>query len=153
MKRYILGLQESQWKFLSLVLLFACGGILLDQYFHWKESNVECLFVQDSIRYFATLTGKSHKPSVAPSDSAFHPNHPTRKTNRLLPGQKISINTAGEEELELIPGIGPVLARSIVNHRRSRGFFTHPNDLLEVKGIGPKKLEKILPYISLENNP
>jgi competence protein ComEA len=47
---------------------------------------------------------------------------------------KIDLNTAGVEELQTLPGIGPALARRIVEHRREHGPFRRVEDLLEVKG-------------------
>lgn len=55
----------------------------------------------------------------------------------------IDINTAGLEELDGLPGIGPALARRIVVERQLHGPFTSADDLRRVKGIGPKKLEAI----------
>ena len=59
----------------------------------------------------------------------------------LLDG--IDLNTAGPEELELLPGVGKVLARRILDYRTQQGGFTQMEQLLEVKGIGPKTLERI----------
>jgi competence protein ComEA len=53
------------------------------------------------------------------------------------------LNTATEKELQSIKGIGPVLAARIIAGRP----YKTVNDLLEVKGIGPKRLEKIRPYV------
>lgn len=55
----------------------------------------------------------------------------------------IPINTAAAPQLEQLPGIGPVLAQSIVEHRERYGPFQQLEDLLEVEGIGPAKLEAI----------
>lgn len=55
----------------------------------------------------------------------------------------IPINTAAAPQLEQLPGIGPVLAQSIVEHRERYGPFQQLEDLLEVEGIGPAKLEGI----------
>ncbi len=60
----------------------------------------------------------------------------------------IDPNTASSNELQTLSGIGPVIARRIIVHRNTHGPFTTPDDLLNVKGIGPKKLEKIKPYIT-----
>jgi competence protein ComEA len=58
-------------------------------------------------------------------------------------GELIRINTATAAELEELPGIGPVLARNIVEHRQAHGPFATPEDLLNVSGIGPSTLESI----------
>jgi len=55
----------------------------------------------------------------------------------------LDLNTAGKEELMFINGIGPMLAERIIAGRP----YKTVDDLLEVKGIGSKKLEKIRPYV------
>ncbi len=69
---------------------------------------------------------------------------------RLLTlGLAVDLNTASEEDLEALPGIGPALAGRIVAYRRAHGPFRRMEDLLQVSGIGPQNLEKIKPYLSL----
>jgi competence protein ComEA len=53
---------------------------------------------------------------------------------------RIAINRASARDLEALPGIGPSLAKRIVEERARSGPFRAPRDLLRVKGIGPKKL-------------
>jgi competence protein ComEA len=53
------------------------------------------------------------------------------------------------EELERLPGIGPVLARRIVEDRGRNGQYRRLEDLLRVKGIGPKKLKKLRPHLQV----
>jgi competence protein ComEA len=65
----------------------------------------------------------------------------------------VDINTASMEELDTLPGIGPVTAQAIVEHRETRGKFTSPEDLLQVRGIGPKKLAAILGHITVPKQP
>lgn len=62
---------------------------------------------------------------------------------------KVNINTADEDELMTLKGIGEVRARNIVEDRKKNGRFTSPRDLLRVNGIGEKTLEKILPQITV----
>lgn len=64
-------------------------------------------------------------------------------------GQLVSINSAPEEELITLPGIGPVMAARIIEYRTNQGFFQSIDDLTKVKGIGPKTLEKLRPLICL----
>ncbi len=61
---------------------------------------------------------------------------------------KVNINTASKEELESLPGIGPTLAQRIIEYREENGPFSSAEDLLNVKGIGEKKLEKIKDQIT-----
>lgn len=63
--------------------------------------------------------------------------------------KKININTASEDLLTSVPGIGPVTAKSIVKYRNENGKLTSLDNLLEIKGIGPKKLAKIKQYINI----
>lgn len=52
----------------------------------------------------------------------------------------LDLNTASAEELTALPGIGPELARRIVEYRETAGAFTTVEELLEVPGIGETKL-------------
>lgn len=63
---------------------------------------------------------------------------------------KYDLNQASMEELEKIPGIGPALAKRILDWRKAHGPFEKPEDLLQVKGIGAKTLEKIQPFIYIQ---
>jgi comEA protein len=61
--------------------------------------------------------------------------------------RKLDINVAGEEQLVILPGIGPKKARAIVDWRNSNGLFENVEDLTIVHGIGPKTLEGLKPYV------
>ena len=62
----------------------------------------------------------------------------------------VNINTADAAQLALLPGIGPKAADSIISYRSSEGAFASIDDLVKVKGIGQKTLEKLRPYLSLK---
>jgi competence protein ComEA len=61
---------------------------------------------------------------------------------------KIDVNLCNRLELEHLPGIGPKLAERIIASRDSEGPFATERDLLRVKGIGPKLLAKMSPYLA-----
>lgn len=61
----------------------------------------------------------------------------------------VNINTASQDALEEINGVGPAKAAAIVKDRDTNGQFTSKEDLTRVKGIGPKLLEKIKDDIEL----
>src|SRR5690606_1678075 len=61
----------------------------------------------------------------------------------LLLGRPIDLNEATLEELQALPGIGPGLARRIVEERERRGPFTSLEDLARVRGIGPARVDAL----------
>ena len=61
----------------------------------------------------------------------------------------ISINQAEKEEFMALPGIGEVLAERILAYRDENGSFDAPEELLNVEGIGKKRLEEILDLITI----
>jgi competence ComEA-like helix-hairpin-helix protein len=67
--------------------------------------------------------------------------------------QKININTADEAALQMLPGIGSVLAERIVEWRQTNGYFTAVQDLLAVEGIGEGKLNEIRDFITVQEEP
>ncbi|MDN5359723.1 MAG: competence protein ComEA [Thermotogaceae bacterium] len=65
--------------------------------------------------------------------------------------ERININRASQLQLEKLPGIGPVKARSIVEYRELNGDFNDLPDLILVKGIGEKTFEQIKPMITISH--
>ena len=72
----------------------------------------------------------------------------SKKSTKAATG-KININTASAKELALIPGVGPVTAKSIISYRKKNGKFKSTKDLLNVKGIGEKTMKKMKPQLKL----
>ena len=65
------------------------------------------------------------------------------------PTAKVNINTASVEQLTTLPGVGPKLAARIVEYRQKSGPFKSTQELLNVRGIGEKNLEKLAPHLSV----
>ncbi len=61
----------------------------------------------------------------------------------------VNLNTAGQPQLETLPGVGPVTAQAILEWRTQNGAFTAVDELLEVSGIGEATLARIAPYVTL----
>lgn len=65
------------------------------------------------------------------------------------PARPVNINTATSEELQQVPGIGPATAGKILQMRKTYGPFKSVDDLLAIRGLGPKRLEKMRKYLTV----
>ena len=61
--------------------------------------------------------------------------------------EPLDLDSASVADLDRLPGIGPVLAARIVEHRRLHGRFHHVDELLLVPGIGPRLLVRLRPWL------
>ena len=90
-----------------------------------------CLFFLAICSAVAAVAGATKKPPLKP----------------------ININTANSEELQQVPGIGPATAEKILQMRKSYGAFKSVDDLLSIKGLGKKRLEKMRKYLTVSKIP
>ena len=74
---------------------------------------------------------------------------PAAGTGPPAAGGPVDLNSAGVAELEALPGIGPVLAQRIVDHREQQGPFTAVEDLQEVPGIGPAVVDGLADAVTV----
>jgi competence protein ComEA len=98
----------------------------------------------DGQKIYVPRKGEGTSPLSASSAGASQTSRPEKTATVQFP---INLNTATAEQLEAIPGIGPTLAQRIVEYRRMHGKFQSVDDLLEVQGIGQKRLENMRPYV------
>ncbi len=125
-----------QWGFTpgeKRAILFVCTALLIGYgyllYRNQAVSETIPLSHQDSLAIAAIRDACDwHNPENSAESS---------------PGRIIDINCAGQVQFEKLPGIGPVIAARIIEERSRRGGFEKIDDLLEVKGIGPKRLNAI----------
>lgn len=88
---------------------------------------------------------EASKPAAGEIQSAEKVNN----TSATEDSGKININTADVAALMDLPGIGEKKAQAIIDYRDKNGPFRSVPDLMDVKGIGPKMLEKMKPYVGL----
>lgn len=68
----------------------------------------------------------------------------------VLVEKSVNINTATLEELDKLPGVGPVIAQRIIDYREQNNGFYDVQELMDVSGIGEKTFAKLEPYITTE---
>ena len=139
--------QERSAIIFLIVILFAG---LITTYFkdiiHSQHANTlthEDSLVLDKFSFAADVYKE-----LSPVDDSCKVNVPV--SEQLADGGLININNAGVEELQTLPGIGPVLAERIVEYRKKFGPYEAPDSLINVRGIGEVKLKGILSKITNE---
>ena len=75
-----------------------------------------------------------------------------QNTSESSQEEKININTASEQILKTLPGIGPAYADRIVTYRQEYGEFESFSELKKIKGIAQKRLDKLMPFIKLKDS-
>jgi len=102
----------------------------------------EQLYVPDAAEAAA------HGETVAPGPDGGHGDVPASSSARR-PDGTLDLNLATEEDLDELPGIGPVLAARIVAHREAQGGFRSVGALRDVPGIGEKTFQDIAPLVAV----
>lgn len=99
----------------------------------------------DGSRVWVPAVGESSGPDLVPiiGGSGGVSGGSGTEGGRGAGSETVDINTADAASLEALPGIGPSLAAAIVEHRQRNGPFASVDDLIDVSGIGPAKLEQI----------
>ena len=130
--------------FIMIFVVFAAGFI-----YNIKKQSVQA---PEIIRFFDKDLVHENKTETA-DDPSFQPQDTISEelTDSALhdPGL-ININTAGQAELESLPGIGPVKAKAIIEYRKAYKGFVAPEEIMEVRGIGKATYQKIKDLITLE---
>lgn len=105
-------------------------------------------FAKDSKKSDKKVEVKSHKKDSAKSDKKAEKKLEVKKIDvkKLV---TVNINTATEDQLKNIPGVGEKIAKAIVEQRTKVGKFKKLEDLKSVKGIGDKSFEKMKKALSL----
>jgi competence protein ComEA len=95
------------------------------------------------------LAGAS-PPTIAETWQAEAPPDPPRKKSARELSGKLNLNTATEEQLMMLPTVGPAKAERIVIWRKKNGSFRRTADLRRVKGFGYKTFKRLEPFLDVK---
>jgi competence protein ComEA len=95
--------------------------------------------LNDGVRVYVPKVGESPPPPVGGSAGSAV----------ATPAAPVDLNAATPEQLDALPGVGPATAAAIVAHRQEIGRYTTVEELLDVRGIGPAKLEAMRPLVTV----
>jgi len=102
-----------------------------------------------------SMGGTWHVASAAPPDTPTvrvmpdEPPRPPKKSAKELAG-KLNLNSASEDQLMMLPTVGPAKAERIVTWRKKNGGFKRTADLRRVKGFGYKTFKRLEPFIDVK---
>ncbi len=146
----------KKWPFYAIIFLMFGYGLKLcadelEEKFYYMEVQAPDK-ASEAIKESPTTSGSAKKtPQASELGEVISPmqnplesdtiNHSEAKTSKTIDLAKI--NEMSASELESLNGVGPVLAKRIFEYKKAHGPFKILKDLLKVKGIGEKKLEKI----------
>jgi len=119
------------------VIVFLCGGLILGGIIRVYQ------------HYLAPLPDPVILRAESPDESegGQQEDGGCERNNQNEP---VVLNAANREMLMTLPGIGPVTADRILEYRNIHGPFNEIDSLVLVRGIGPKTLEKMKPYLQLD---
>ncbi|MFQ6041430.1 MAG: helix-hairpin-helix domain-containing protein [Candidatus Poribacteria bacterium] len=115
-----------------------------------QQLNLASRAIDGEKIYVPAKLTTSSPPQSTPEPQAHVFKEPLKsKATHANPPGKINLNTATVEELESLPGIGPVMAKRIIEYRNIHGPFYNIEEIKEIKGIGEKTYEKIKALIAI----
>ena len=108
---------------------------------------IACVFIALTVGQIAITNASTVSVNVRDNESTASVAASSETSSQRV--ELININTASEDLLCEIDGIGPSLAQRIIEYRDTNGNFTCVEDLMKVKGIGEATFEKMKPFITV----
>ncbi len=91
--------------------------------------------------------------AAIPAAAAQQKSSAAKSASTAAPTTPVNINTATQEQLETLPGLGAKVAQRIIEYRQKNGNFKKVEDLMNVKGIGEKSFLKLKPRLTVSQKP
>jgi competence protein ComEA len=117
-----------------------------------------CALVATGTATWLTASTASAKPAAvkaaaaAPAAAAKDDDEPRARGGKKSVTGKLNLNSASDEQLQMLPGVGPSKSERIIAWRQKNGGFKRVADLRKVKGFGYKTLKKLEPYLDIKGD-
>ncbi len=147
---------------LTSIIVYVCGAVMTPGVYELKEESrvVDAIYAAGglAVQNAAELINQAEKitdgqriyipyaedlTALSEAEIAAGQSAVSQKTETVDNNKKVNINTAKEEELITLTGIGPSRAQSIIAYREENGFFEEPEDIMNVPGIKEAAYDKI----------
>jgi competence protein ComEA len=117
-----------------------------------------CALVATGTATWLTASTASARPVAAKAAAAPAPaaakddDEPRTRGGKKSVTGKLNLNSASDEQLQMLPGVGPSKSERIIAWRQKNGGFKRVADLRKVKGFGYKTLKKLEPYLDIKGD-
>lgn len=130
---------------IKLGMLAMTLGVVL-----WIGWQVPQTMQRPTVTHAASLSSENIAVATVPAvDSRTPPAGVGEERTLSSRSQRVDLNRATAADFDQLPGVGPVLAKRMVEYRKSVGRFHAVEDLRAVKGIGKKKLDQLKPFVTV----
>jgi comEA protein len=147
-----LGLTSNE----TAVVLFLSATAIMGALLRSFEGHAQGVSEQSYHAHDSTFAARAAALATdTPRESVSDTTHRRRDASssghggKSTPNGRVNINTAGIQELQSLPGVGPSTAARITAYRSTIGPFERIEDIMNVPSIGMKKFEKIKPYLTV----
>ncbi|MDO9118006.1 MAG: helix-hairpin-helix domain-containing protein [Nitrospira sp.] len=130
---------------IKLGMLALTMGVVL-----WVGWQVPQTMQRPAVTHAASLSSENPSITTATAVDSMISSAEVSEARRLSNKPKpVDLNSATVTDFDQLPGVGPVLAKRIMDYRKSVGHFHAVEDLRAVKGIGAKKLDQLKPFVTV----
>ncbi len=152
----MIGFTRQEQRFVLFLLVSFVVGLSISFYKrnHYQKGDNNWSVQRDSL--FAEFKRAANSSGEEESNALNLQNGQNKEQSHFKPDKKsivgrVNINTADLEKLQSLPGIGPSMAQKIIAYRVSFGPFHSIDDLIKIKGIGPKTFDKLKKAVTVNS--